>query len=289
MKPGPPAEEVSVEKGKPVVRRGRKARGLFRDGPAADHQDTPVGASRGLGHGGLRLALRNSTEAHARPRWRAVLGALALALVAVPAAQAACTASSTTKAFAAFDDNSDYSLAPAGSFESGATGWSLTSAWVGYGNESFRVGGAADSKSLSVKSYGQAVSPAFCVGVEHPSFRFFARRVSGYGGALHVSVRWTDDGISKEKTLGSVSGAVSQWAPSVVVLAGAVDRHLRRQDGRTLSSSLTRPTAAAVGRSTTSTSIPTPAADVARGWSGARPDHPRLFRFRAEQPITGLP
>ena len=63
-------------------------------------------------------------------------------------------------------------------------------------------------------AYGEAVSPAFCVGVEHPSFRFFARRVNGYGGALQVSVRWSDDGIAKTKTLGVVSGAVSQWAPS---------------------------------------------------------------------------
>src|SRR5512144_2078160 len=155
---------------------------------------------------GLRRIRRSAVVPYflrARLRGRvlaSVVGALAVVLGAVPAADAACASGETTRAFAAFGDGADYSLVAGGSFESGASGWSLRSAWVAVGNEPFRVGGAGDSKSLAVMRYGEAVSPVFCVGVEHPSFRFFARRVSGYGGALHVSVRWSDDGVSKEKT-----------------------------------------------------------------------------------------
>jgi hypothetical protein len=145
----------------------------------------------------------------------AMLAGVALLLIGVPAAQAStCTATPTKKAFSAFGDTADYSLAPGGSFESGAIGWSLTGASVASGNESYKVGGAADSKSLALKSTGQAASPKFCVGQEHPTFRLFARRTSGTWGVLYAKVRWTANGVTNETVVGSYSASDTAWHPT---------------------------------------------------------------------------
>jgi hypothetical protein len=145
----------------------------------------------------------------------AMLAGAALLLVGVPAAQASpCKNGPTTKAFAAFGDNADYSLVPGGSFESGATGWSLTGAAVVSGNEPWKVGGTTNAKSLAINSTGRAVSGSVCVGAEHPTFRFFARRTSGTWGVLDVRLRWTDAGVTHETLVGSVSGGDLAWHPS---------------------------------------------------------------------------
>ena len=123
----------------------------------------------------------------------------------------------TTKAFAAFGDNADYSLAPGGTFESGATGWSLSGSSVGNGNETAKIHGSADAKSLAVSATGKAVSPSFCVGIQHPAFRFFARRTSGTWGVLNVKLRFKGaDGVTNETTVGSVSASRHLVASHVV-------------------------------------------------------------------------
>ena len=163
-----------------------------------------------------------------RPKnWRrpltAVLGAAALTLAVVPAADAACTATPTSKVFAAFGDNADYSLAPSGAFESGASGWSLTGSSVINGNEPAKIHGPSDSKSLAVSATGKAVSPAFCVGIEHPSFRFFARRTTGTWGVLNVKLRYKDaSGATNETTVGSVGGSDTAWHPTASIALSTV-------------------------------------------------------------------
>jgi hypothetical protein len=153
----------------------------------------------------------------------AMLGAAALTFAVVPAADAACTATPTTKAFAAFGDNADYSLAPAGSFESGAAGWSLGGASVANGNESAKVHGAADARSLAINATGQAVSPSFCVGIQHPTFRLFARRTSGTWGVLNVKVRAKgSDGVVNETVVGSVSAGDTAWHPTAPIALSTV-------------------------------------------------------------------
>jgi hypothetical protein len=163
-----------------------------------------------------------------RPKGRrgglaAVLGAAALTFAVVPAADAACTATPTTKAFRAFGDNADYSLAPGGSFESGATGWSLTGASVVNGNEPSKINGAGDSKSLAIGATGKAVSPAFCVGIEHPTFRLFARRTSGSWGVLNLKLRVkAPNGAVNETVVASVSGSDTAWRPTAPVALATV-------------------------------------------------------------------
>ena len=160
---------------------------------------------------------------HLRRTLTAAFGAAAVTLAVVPAAEAACTATPTTKAFAAFGDTADYSLAPAGAFESGATGWSLSGSSVVSGNESAKVHGSGDAKSLAISATGQAVSPAFCVGIQHPSFRFFARRTSGTWGVLNVKLRYKGaDGVTNETTVGSVSAADTAWHPTASIALSTV-------------------------------------------------------------------
>ena len=62
-----------------------------------------------------------------RAGFTALLSALAVFVVPA-AAQAACGSTPTTKAFQAFGDSADYSLAPDGAFEAGGGGWSLNRA-----------------------------------------------------------------------------------------------------------------------------------------------------------------
>jgi hypothetical protein len=153
---------------------------------------------------------------HVRGTIAAALAAMAVVLCGIPAAAQAssCKPAPTTKAFAAFGDSADYSLAPDGAFEAGSGQWSLTSSWLQSGNESYKVRAASDSKSLAIKATGKAVSPEFCVGIEHPTFRFFARRTSGTWGVLNVKVRWTDNGVTNETVVGSVSGSDMSWQPT---------------------------------------------------------------------------
>ena len=146
----------------------------------------------------------------------AIFAGVALLLFGIPAAAEAssCQSAPTKKAFAAFGDSADYSLAPNGSFEAGSGGWSLAGSWLQSGNESFKVGGSADSKSLALKATGSAASPQFCVGIEHPTFRFFARRTSGTWGVLYAKVRWQQNGVTNETVVGSYSASDNAWHPT---------------------------------------------------------------------------
>jgi hypothetical protein len=141
--------------------------------------------------------------------------AAAIAILAVPAvASAACPSTPTTKAFQAFGDSANYSLAPNGAFETGTSGWTLSGASTATGNESYKVHGAADTKSLVINPTGTAVSPAFCVSVDHPTFRFFLRRTSGTWGSLGVRLRWRDaTGHTNDTTVASIDQP-GAWKPT---------------------------------------------------------------------------
>jgi hypothetical protein len=156
---------------------------------------------------------------------RGIAAATAALLIAVtaPSADAYCASTPTKQAFKRFGDNADYSLAPGGSFESGTSGWSLTKAAVASGNEPFKVGSPSDAKSLALQATGTAVSAPICVGVEHPTFRLFARRTSGSWGVLTIKLRWTDpNGTTNETVVASAGGdTYTSWAPTPPInLAG---------------------------------------------------------------------
>jgi hypothetical protein len=128
------------------------------------------------------------------------------------ASSPACESAPVSKPFQAFGDSASYSIAPGGSFESAASGWSLVNSAVAEGNESYDVAGG--SHSLAIQPNGSAVSPAFCVTTANPTLRFFAKRTSGTWGVLNVLLLWTDSaGKSHETVVGAMQSGTS-WTPS---------------------------------------------------------------------------
>lgn len=157
---------------------------------------------------------------HSRPLtiFATLLGA-AVVTLGIPAVAAACTHSTTSTAFAQFGDQADYVLAPGGSFEEGAHGWTLSNADIVAGNESFNLSPGAHS--LAIGPRGAATTPWLCVNGEYPSFRFVARQLSGAPDEpLYVSLRWINLlGITLNTPIAAVHGG-SEWAPSPALQLG---------------------------------------------------------------------
>jgi hypothetical protein len=123
-----------------------------------------------------------------------------------------CPGQQLSQPFAPWLDRASYTLVDDGGFESGALGWTLKGgAAVVSGNEPWRVRGAGDSRSLSLPAGAQATSPATCIGVLHPTARFFARSL---GGALKVDATITIARISVPVPVGVVV-AGSSFAPTL--------------------------------------------------------------------------
>lgn len=154
-------------------------------------------------------------------RSAATLLGLLLALCTAPAAaSAACPSTPASALLVSYGDDAIYSLLPGSSFESGASGWSLTNAQVVE-----EAGPVGESGALAIEPGGHAVSPAFCVSSEYPSFRFFARRLteSPGGGSLRVSLLWTDLlGVHHTTTVATLTPGTEWTLSPVLELARAL-------------------------------------------------------------------
>jgi hypothetical protein len=148
----------------------------------------------------------------------ALAGALvAMAFAAAPASaqlgSSGCDNPESSQVFAPWLDYTNYFLAPDGGFENGGEGWSLGGAAVGAGNQSYGSG----ASSLTVGAGDSATSPSVCVGLEHPTFRFFVRRTSPAAAPLVVSVVLRN-GVALP--VGTTSASAS-WQPSPILIVGA--------------------------------------------------------------------
>lgn len=166
-----------------------------------------------------------------RPPIRRVRLGLALAVIVLSAfafpalASAACPVQPTSQVFAPYGDNENYSLVPGGDFELPTASWALKRAGLET-EDSLKPGDAphllgrvvrdvngnikdvVDLESLRIDDKGLAVSPAVCVSVRHPTFRFFAFRAGGSSGDLDVRLRWTDDeGEAHDNRVASLDGS----------------------------------------------------------------------------------
>jgi hypothetical protein len=145
-------------------------------------------------------------------------------VVAVAVLAAAATPAKSAKAglltcmdkveypFAQWGDSSKYTLAPNGSLELGATGWSLAGgARVVAQNNSLRSG----KYSLSLPAGASATSPAACVKLADPASRFFLRNAGVSTGKLKVEVQYRTllGLLPVTATLGYVT-AGGTWQPS---------------------------------------------------------------------------
>jgi hypothetical protein len=161
----------------------------------------------------------------------ALIGALvaalcALAVAAQPSHAAVlttstpCTATDSSQVFLRWLDLASYQPAPDGGFEAGAKGWDLAGAATVAGNEPYDVGGAADDTALRVPAGGSATSPAFCVGIEHPTARFFAKRVGGsLLSTLRVDVQFLEaSGRTRFLPIGVVALNGGSWQPTLPML-----------------------------------------------------------------------
>lgn len=130
----------------------------------------------------------------------------------------ACDNSTLSQPFVPWGDSSYYKLVPGSSFESGATGWTLSGkAGVVAGSETFGATGSVGSQSLSLPAGSSAQSPYTCVDAAYPSFRFFARN-NGVASTVLVSVVYkTVLGLQVALPVGTVLLTPS-WAPSAVML-----------------------------------------------------------------------
>ena len=147
-----------------------------------------------------------------------ILGALAILALPGPAHAAGCPEQPLDRTFRPWLDLAWYAQAPNGGFESGASGWTLErGAAVIDGNEPFHVGGSGDASSLALPPGGSATTAPVCIGVEHPTLRFFARNTGDPTSLLTVSVVFRDAlGLRHALPVGVVA-AGSEWAPTPVV------------------------------------------------------------------------
>jgi hypothetical protein len=123
----------------------------------------------------------------------------------------------SSRAFAGVDgDQSNYVLVPGGSFESGAPGWTLGGgAAIVYGNEPWKVHGAADNRSLFIPAGSSVTTPAMCFAPGDWHMRFFASSSSSRSvSSLQVRVRVRSVlGVLSILDGGKISSN-STWQPS---------------------------------------------------------------------------
>jgi hypothetical protein len=90
-----------------------------------------------------------------------------------------CDNGAVSQPFAQWGDDNNYFLAPGGNFEGSLDGWALGSADVVGDQEPWKVHGDNGSKALRIDNGRSVTTPTMCVGLEHPTMRFFAHRSGG--------------------------------------------------------------------------------------------------------------
>ncbi|HEY1357154.1 MAG TPA: hypothetical protein VGF21_02505 [Thermoleophilaceae bacterium] len=149
---------------------------------------------------------------------------VALAFAVAPSAHAGplvasahdCPSLAMEQPFVRWLDPMSYVLQPGGSFESQPDGWDAGSASVSAGNEPWHVHGQDEASSLAIPAGGSVTGPTMCVGLEHPTLRFFARSSSRSLSTLAVQVIFEDAaGSVHSLPIGAV--APGGWAPTAAM------------------------------------------------------------------------
>ena len=160
-------------------------------------------------------------------RWvTAAASCVVVASSATPSASASlaasvlppCDGQSLSRPFLPWLDPAYYVLAPDGGFEQFRTRWTLASgATIVRGNEPFFVRARTDVRSLSLPAGGSATSAQMCVGLGHPTLRFFARNDGSSLGTLRVDVVFRDVlGQLQSVEVARVTGT-STWRPTAPI------------------------------------------------------------------------
>ena len=158
----------------------------------------------------------------------AVIAALGIAVLSGAPARAAlistdaCDNATLTQPFSHWNDANEYKLIPGGSFESGASGWTLShGASIVSGSEPFGAAGSVGASSVHLPAGASVTSPFTCVDAAYPTFRFFARN-NGLLSTVLVSVVYKPLlGIPIAVPVGAVLLSPS-WSPSAPMLTVSV-------------------------------------------------------------------
>jgi hypothetical protein len=126
-----------------------------------------------------------------------------------------CGAERLEQPFMRWADPAKYFLVPDGSFSGGAKGWRHTDAVVVAENQPHSTHADEGTAALRISTGGSATSPAVCVGIQHPTMRFFARNAGGLLDTLKVEVLFEDaQGRVLSLPIGVVLGT-GGWSPSL--------------------------------------------------------------------------
>jgi len=158
-----------------------------------------------------------------RAAFLTALSVLTVGAFAAPAANASlvsilpgsCGHQTESQPFAQFGDYNEYTSVLGGNFEPGGASWLLTGgAHVVSGNESYHVGGADDSHSLSLPAGSSATSPFNCTDIYHPALRLFVRNTGSPSSHLNVYAIYPAllFGFAETK-IGTITAA-SSWEPT---------------------------------------------------------------------------
>lgn len=126
-----------------------------------------------------------------------------------------CDAQSASQVFLPWADVASYVLAPGGAAESTA-GWSSLSsgASIVSGSEPFAVHSSSDASALRLQPGASATTGTMCVGIEHPTVRFFT--TGGLGSSVSVSVLTETASGDVISVPAGVAGA-GAWSPTAVM------------------------------------------------------------------------
>jgi hypothetical protein len=126
-----------------------------------------------------------------------------------------CPAETLERPFAPWSDHRDYAFVPDGGFEAAARAWRTSRAAIVDGGQRLNVRDPGDRRALRLSSFGRATSPEVCVGLGHPSLRFFARNTGSPLGALAVEVVVTTSlGLRIGVPVGVLTRFRGGWSPS---------------------------------------------------------------------------
>ena len=131
-----------------------------------------------------------------------------------------CSTGPSSRVFAPWGDALSYELAPNGGFESGTAKWTLSGPTrLVSENESFSVGGQADSRSLELFQGASATSSPICSGVNSAFVRLFVSNNGSPSACLRVQIQAKALTSLLSLLEGGCYTAGPDWAPTPIVLA----------------------------------------------------------------------
>jgi hypothetical protein len=137
----------------------------------------------------------------------------------------ACDDAELTQPFAPWGDNAHYKLAPGGDIEGDLAGWQLRNgARTVADSNTHNATGERGNASLYIPAGGSVTTPASCVNVDYPTFRFFSKSSGGLLGllpALKVELLYRDQVLGILPIPIGVGLPSSGWKPSMRMLTAS--------------------------------------------------------------------